>query len=173
MILRAASLFVLGTLLFCGAPASAQGGRTAAVLPAEMNDPGLAYGRKPVPADQKRLVLITDQLRQSLAEKANIASVDLGPQTGEMAKQAPFYKCTDCAAPIAKALGADLAVTTTVEKGAGQIFNLTVTIVEADGGKLVRNGLVVIRANTDDDWTHAMRWVVKNRLLAEPLPGRS
>jgi hypothetical protein len=32
---------------------------------------------------------------------------------------------------------------------------------------------VTIRADTDDTWAHAMRWVVKNRLLAEPLPGKS
>jgi hypothetical protein len=53
------------------------------------------------------------------------------------------------------------------------LFSLVVTIAEAATGKVVRRGQVVIRANTDDDWSHATRWIVKNRLLAEPLPGRS
>ncbi|MBE7246707.1 MAG: DUF2380 domain-containing protein, partial [Actinomycetospora chiangmaiensis] len=74
---------------------------------------------------------------------------------------------------IGKSLGADLVVTGYVEKGSGQIFNLNVSIAEAETGKVVRGGQVTIRADTDDTWAHAMRWVVKNRLLAEPLPGKS
>ncbi|GJE27310.1 DUF3280 domain-containing protein [Methylobacterium organophilum] len=155
------------------AEAPAGEGGKAAVFAAEMNDPSLAYGRKPVPAEQKRLALVTDELRKALSDKAGLASVDLAPQQEEIAKQAPLWKCNGCASDIAKALGAGYAVTTTVEKGAGQIFNLDVAIADSATGKVVRSGLVVIRANTDDDWTHAMRWVVKNRLLTEPLPGRS
>ena len=172
MALRRCAPFVLAVL--CGVlPGAAHAGEKAAVFAAELNDPSLAYGRKPAPAEQRRLGLVTDELRRSLADKAGLETVDLGPQTDEIGKQSPLYKCNGCVPDIAKALGADFAVTTFVEKGAGQIFNLTVTVAEAGTGRIVRNGLVVIRANTDDDWTHAIRWVVKNRLLAEPLPGRS
>jgi hypothetical protein len=168
---------LLPALVFLSAvsgTASAQdSARKAAIFPAEVNDPTLAYGRKPLPADQKRLDLVTDVLRKQLAEKGGIESVDLGPQAEEIRKESPLYKCNGCTAPIAKALGADLAVTTFADKGANQLFSLVVTIAEAESGKVVRQGQVVIRANTDDDWSHAARWIVKNRLLAEPLPGRS
>ncbi|MBB5763030.1 DUF3280 domain-containing protein [Methylorubrum rhodesianum] len=168
---------LLPALVFLSAvsgTASAQdNARKAAIFPAEVNDPTLAYGRKPLPADQKRLDLVTDVLRKQLAEKGGIESVDLGPQAEEIRKESPLYKCNGCTAPIAKALGADLAVTTFADKGANQLFSLVVTIAEAESGKVVRQGQVVIRANTDDDWSHAARWIVKNRLLAEPLPGRS
>lgn len=168
---------LLPALVFLSAvsgTASAQdNARKAAIFPAEVNDPTLAYGRKPLPADQKRLDLVTDVLRKQLAEKGGIESVDLGPQAEEIRKESPLYKCNGCTAPIAKALGADLAVTTFADKGANQLFSLVVTIAEAESGKVVRQGQVVIRANTDDDWSHAARCIVKNRLLAEPLPGRS
>lgn len=168
---------LLPALVFLSAvsgTASAQdNARKAAIFPAEVNDPTLAYGRKPLPADQKRLDLVTDVLRKQLAEKGGIESVDLGPEAEEIRKESPLYKCNGCTAPIAKALGADLAVTTFADKGANQLFSLVVTIAEAESGKVVRQGQVVIRANTDDDWSHAARWIVKNRLLAEPLPGRS
>ncbi|KAB7786269.1 DUF2380 domain-containing protein [Methylorubrum populi] len=147
--------------------------RKAAIFPAEVNDPTLAYGRKPLPADQKRLDLVTEVLRQQLAEKGGLESVDLSPQAAEIRKESPLYKCNGCTGPIAKALGAELAVTTFADKGANQLFSLVVTIANAESGQVVRQGQVVIRANTDDDWSHAARWIVKNRLLAEPLPGRS
>ncbi|KQT47759.1 hypothetical protein ASG52_10860 [Methylobacterium sp. Leaf456] len=153
--------------------ALAEEARKAAIFPAEMNDPTLAYGRKNLPADQKRLGLVTDVLKAQLSEKAGIESVDLAPQAEEIRKESPLYKCNGCVPPIAKALGAELAVTAFADKGANQLFNLVVTISEAESGKVVRQGQVTIRANTDDDWSHAVRWIVKNRLLAEPLPGRS
>ena len=163
----------LALLPLLGGAVLAQDARKAAIFPAEMNDPTLAYGRKPAPADQKRLGLVTDVLKAQLTEKAGIESVDLGPQAEEIRKESPLYKCNGCTGPIAKALGAELAVTSFADKGANQLFNLVVVIAEAESGKVVRQGQVTIRANTDDDWSHAVRWIVKNRLLAEPLPGRS
>lgn len=145
----------------------------AAIFPAELDDPSLPYGRKPPPAALKRLDLATEQLRASLSGSGAIRSVDLAPQAGEIDKQAPLYKCNGCTGDIASALGADLAVTTLAEKGSSQVFNLTITISDAASGKVVRRGRVVISADTDDDWRHAVRSVVKNRLLAEPLPDRS
>lgn len=145
-------------------------GQKAAIFQAEMDDPSLPYGRKSPPADLKRLDLATDMLRRLLAEQGGVASVDLGPQAEEIRKQSPLFKCNGCTTDIAKALGADLAVTTVAQKGASQLYNLNVTIADVGSGKVVRAGNIVIRANTDDDWAHAMRSIVKNRLLAEPLP---
>lgn len=144
----------------------------AAVFPVELFDPGASYGSRTRPADVKKLALVTDELRAAL-NKAGLDLVDTAPRATEVDRQGPLYKCDGCAAGIARSLGADLVVTGYVEKGSGQIFNLSVVIAEAATGKLVRGGQVTIRADTDDTWAHAMRWVVKNRLLAEPLPGKS
>ncbi|MCJ2142732.1 DUF3280 domain-containing protein [Methylobacterium sp. E-066] len=145
----------------------------AAIFPVELFDPGATYGTRARPVDTKKLALVTDELRNALRNQAGLEIVDTAPKAELVAKEGPLYKCNGCAADIAKSLGADLVVTGYVEKGSGQIFNLNVTIAEAETGKMVRGGQVTIRADTDDTWAHAMRWVVKNRLLAEPLPGKS
>ena len=145
----------------------------AAVFPVELFDPGASYGSRTRPADVKKLALVTDELRNALKDKAGLELVDTAPKATEVDRQGPLYKCDGCAADFAKSLGADLVVTGYVEKGSGQIFNLSVAIAEVATGKVVRGGQVTIRADTDDTWAHAMRWVVKNRLLAEPLPGKS
>ncbi|GJE42457.1 DUF3280 domain-containing protein [Methylobacterium soli] len=145
----------------------------AAIFAVELSDPGVVGGRKARPDETRKLALVTEELRKALQANGAIEPVDVAPQAAEIAKQGPLFKCDGCAAGIAKTLGADLAVTGYVEKGSNQIFNLNVTIADAATGKIVRGGQVVIRADTDDTWAHAMRWVVKNRLLAEPLPNRS
>lgn len=158
-------------LLGLAAPASAA--EKAAVFPVELFDPGAAYGSRTRPVDARKLILVTDELRDALKDKAGLELVDTAPGATEIDRQGPLYKCGGCAADIARSLGADLVVTGYVEKGSGQIFNLSVAIADAATGKMVRGGQVTIRADTDDAWAHAMRWVVKNRLLAEPLPGKS
>ena len=165
----ACSLLASGILLSAGAMAAEK----AAVFPVELFDPGAAYGVRARPADTRKLALVTDELRKALHDQAGLEIVDTAPKAETVAKEGPLFKCNGCAADIGKSLGADLVVTGYVEKGSGQIFNLNVTIAEAETGKVVRGGLVTIRADTDDTWAHAMRWVVKNRLLAEPLPGKS
>ncbi|KQT07453.1 hypothetical protein ASG40_14070 [Methylobacterium sp. Leaf399] len=142
-----------------------------AIFGIELNDPAVVGGRKARPDEVRRLGLVTEELRKALT--ATLEPVDVAPQATEITKQAPLFKCEGCAATIAKALGADLAVTGYVDKGSNQIFNLNVAISDAATGKVLRAGQAVIRADTDDTWAHAMRWIVKNRLLAEPLPNRS
>lgn len=144
----------------------------AAVFPIEMHDPGAAYGARTRPVDAKKLTLVTDELRNALKNQAGLDVIDTAPAAKEVEQQGPLYKCNGCAVDIAKGLGADLVVTGYAERGANQIFNLNVTIAEAATGKLVRGGQVTIRADDDNTWAHAMRWLVKNRLLAEPLPAK-
>ncbi len=171
---RAVRIAVALAALGLSGPAVAEtAARSAAIFTAELDDPTLPYGRKPPPAALKRLDLATETLRDALKEKGSVTSVDLAPQAEEIKKQAPLFKCNGCASDIAKALGADLAVTLVAEKGSQQVYNLRVTIQESASGKVVRSGVVVISANTDDDWRHAARSIVRNKLLAEPLPDRS
>ena len=162
---------VLAAALLPGTASAAP--EKAAIFAVELLDPGVVGGRKARPDENRKLALVTEELRKALQANGAVEPVDVAPQAAEIAKQAPLYRCDGCAAGIAKTLGADLAVTGYVEKGSNQIFNLNVTIADAATGKIVRGGQVVIRADTDDTWAHAMRWVVKNRLLAEPLPNRS
>jgi Protein of unknown function (DUF2380) len=59
-----------------------------------------------------------------------------------------------------------------VQQPSNLILSFVVEVTEVNSGRRVRAGQVDIRGNTDETWLRGVRWIVKNRLLAEPLPGR-
>ncbi|GJD50311.1 hypothetical protein OPKNFCMD_3050 [Methylobacterium crusticola] len=174
--LVARALSVLALLLSAAAALAAPEAapsRRAAVFGIELAEPG-AVGLRPLrPEDARRLALATATLEREVAAAGTLAPVDLGSQAAAIRRDAPLYKCEGCAERIALTAGAALAVYGYVQRNANQLLNLTITITEADSGKVLRGGQVVIRGDTDDTWLHGVRWLVKNRLLAEPLPSRS
>ncbi|MBE7203524.1 MAG: DUF3280 domain-containing protein, partial [Parafilimonas terrae] len=126
----ACGLVALGAAL----PGVAQAAEKAAVFPVELFDPGASYGARARPADTRKLGLVTDELRKALHDQAGLEILDTAPKADVVAKEGPLYKCNGCATDIGKSLGADLVVTGYVEKGSGQIFNLNVSIAEAETG---------------------------------------
>ncbi|MGY2047375.1 DUF3280 domain-containing protein [Methylobacterium sp. JK268] len=169
--LSARLLPALALVLLPGAGRAAP--QTAAVFGIELAEPGVIGARPPRPEEQRRLTLASDALRREVAAQGQVESVDLAPQAGEIRKDAPLYKCEGCAERIAKAAGAGLAVYGYVQRTTNQILNLSITISDSETGKVLRGGQVVIRGDTDETWLHSVRWLVKNRLFAEPLPSRS
>jgi hypothetical protein len=142
----------------------------AAVFDIELLDTsqeGLSGGRE----DQtRRLALVSAELRKLLSESGRFALVDLAPKAAEIEKQSPLFKCNGCDEDLAKALGADLAVSGYVQKTSNLILAFVVTLKEAATGKLLRAAQVDIRGNNDEMWLRGIRYAVKNRILAEPLP---
>lgn len=157
--------------LFVGLPAAAAADK-AAVFGIELAEPGTIGPRPLRPQDAKRLALASEALRREVVARG-LDPVDLGPQAAAIRRDAPLYKCEGCAETIAKAAGAALVVYGYVQRSAPQVLNLTITITEAESGKVLRGGQVVIQGDTDDTWLHGVRSLVKNRLFAEPLPNRS
>ncbi|GJE02405.1 DUF3280 domain-containing protein [Methylobacterium isbiliense] len=169
--LPARLLPALAALLLPGMAAAAP--EKAAVFGIELLEPGVVGGRLPRPDEARRLALATEELRKAVAVQGQLEFVDLAPKAADIRKDAPLYKCEGCAERIAKEAGAALAVYGYVQRNANQILNLSITISDTDSGKVLRGGQVVIRGDTDDTWLHGVRWLVKNRLFAEPLPSRS
>ncbi|WP_407519955.1 DUF3280 domain-containing protein [Methylobacterium oryzisoli] len=160
-------------LLLDAARPAAAAPETAALFGIELLEPGVVGGRPPRPDEARRLALATEELRKAVAAQGQVAFVDLAPKAAEIRKDAPLYKCEGCAERIAKEAGAALAVYGYVQRNTNQILNLSITISDTGSGKVLRGGQVVIRGDTDDTWLHGVRWLVKNRLFAEPLPSRS
>ncbi|TGD96030.1 DUF3280 domain-containing protein [Methylobacterium nonmethylotrophicum] len=157
--------------LLVGLPAAAAP-EAAAVFPIELAEPGTIGPRPLRPEDMRRLGLASDALRREVTSRG-LAPVDLAPQAAAIRRDAPLYKCEGCAEKIAKAAGAVLVVYGYVQRNAPQVLNLTISITEAESGKVLRGGQVLIQGDTDDTWLHGVRSLVKNRLFAEPLPNRS
>jgi len=121
----------------------------------------------------RRLQLATAELRNLLGSSQQLELVDLAPQQEAISAKAPLHKCNGCSEDLARALGADIFVTGIIQKTSNLILSFAIEIKDASTGNVIRGGQVDIRGNTDETWLRGVRWVVKNRLLAEPLPIRS
>jgi hypothetical protein len=117
----------------------------------------------------QRLQLVSNELRTLLESSPQIQLIELTPKREEINRKAPLHKCNGCAEDLAKELGADLAVAGIVQKTSDLILSFAVTIRDVHSGKVVRGGQVDIRGNTDESWLRGIRWLVKNRLLSEPM----
>ncbi|MXQ12083.1 DUF2380 domain-containing protein [Microvirga makkahensis] len=117
----------------------------------------------------QRLQLVSDELRTLLQASPQIELIDTAPKREDVTQKAPLHKCSGCAEDLAKDLGADLVVSGIVQKTSDLILSFAVTIKDAHSGKIVRGGQADIRGNTDESWLRGIRWLVKNRLLAEPI----
>ncbi|MEH3148387.1 MAG: DUF3280 domain-containing protein [Methylobacterium frigidaeris] len=164
---------VLCALLLPGPALAAGEPVKAALFPVELLEPGVVVARPLRPDETRRLALATEELRRQIAERGGPAPVDLAPLAARIRADAPLYKCEGCAERIAREAGADLAVYGTIQRNTNQVLNVTITITDAASGKVLRGGQAVVSGDTDESWRHGVRWVVRNRLLAEPLPDRS
>jgi hypothetical protein len=67
---------------------------------------------------------------------------------------------------LAKQAGAELAITGTVHKISNLILNMSVYLRSAEDGRLVQQMSASFRGNTDESWSRALDWLLRNRLLS-------
>jgi Protein of unknown function (DUF2380) len=160
---------IIVALLWAFSAAAAEPARTA-VFDLELIDMSQEGAQGPRQDEIRRLERASAELRALLAASAQLQSVDTAPQRDAIAAKAPLHKCNGCDEDLGRALGADIVVTGIVQKTSNLILSFLIEIKDVRTGKLIRAGQVDIRGNTDDTWLRGVRWIVKNRLLAEPLP---
>ena len=117
--------------------------------------------------EQNRLILITDDLRQRLEASERYQIVDIEPARMQIQDAGYLHGCPRCAATIAKTLGADLALTGTVQKISNLILNINLYLHDATDGTLLRAMSVDIRGNTDTSWLRGVSYLVRNRLFRD------
>jgi hypothetical protein len=143
----------------------------AVVFPFELIDTSHEGEIRGARADETaRLALITAELRSLLANNERYEPVDASSLAAEIASAAPLHKCNGCEADLAKKLGAELAIIGTVQKVSNLILNVNLYVRDVATGKPLRAMSVDIRGNTDDMWLRGVRWLVRNRLLADDAP---
>lgn len=123
---------------------------------------------------QKRLAMIGERLRAALQDSGRFEVVDTAPVRARLRGGPSLRDCGTCAPDAAAELGADLALVTTVHKVSNLILSITMALREAapsGGTRAVHSA--EIRGNTDESWNHGLRWLLRNRLLAEQAPGQS
>jgi hypothetical protein len=74
--------------------------------------------------------------------------------------------CGGCDVKFAQQLDADLFITGVVQKVSNLILSINVYLRDAHTGRLVAVANADMRGNTDESWSRAMRYIIRNRLLA-------
>jgi len=118
-------------------------------------------------AEQQRLAAIGDQFRRLLAESGRYEVLDLAPVRGEIEAAGTFRGCNGCDVRIARALGAEVAMTGVVQKVSNLILNINIYMRDVASGKTLQAMSADIRGNTDQSWSHGVSWLVRNRLLKQ------
>jgi hypothetical protein len=115
--------------------------------------------------EQRRLARLADELRGRLAASGRYAPVDLSPVAAE-ARASNLQACGGCDAKLARRAGAELAITGAVQKVSNLILNMNIYVRDATDGRLVSQMSADFRGNTDESWSRALDWLVRNRMLA-------
>ncbi len=163
-----AARFRLALVLCLGLwqPAMAEPAVRAAVFDFELIDTSLEGEMSGQREDeQRRLELISDQLRRQLSESGRYVVVDQTAAADTIAEAGYIHGCNGCEADIAHALGAKVAITGTVQKVSNLILNINIYLRDAESGESLGGMSADIRGNTDKSWSHGVSYLVRNRLL--------
>jgi hypothetical protein len=124
---------------------------------------GQVYGPR---ADERdRLLRTADQIRQELGESGKFRILDISPVKAS-AHQSNLQACGGCDVKLAQQLNADLEITGVVQKVSNLILNINVYLRDVRTGRLVTVASVDMRGNTDESWSRATRYLIRERLLA-------
>jgi hypothetical protein len=115
--------------------------------------------------EQGRLMRVGDQLRRELTESGKFHVLDISP-VNAAAHGSNLQACGGCDVQYAQRLGADLVITGVVQKVSNLILNVNIYMRDVHSGGLVTFAGADMRGNTDESWSRAMSYLVRNRLLA-------
>ena len=163
-------LVLAGAVLQALAATSASGAERAriAVFDLELIDTSLQGEIEGVdPADQARLRMLEDELRRGLEQSGRFELVDTVPVAGQVDAAGVLWSCNGCEVGIARRLDAELALVGWVQKVSNLILSLNIVIRDTSTREQVFAGSVDIRGNTDESWSHGMRYLLENRLFKE------
>ena len=163
--MRALAAFTL-LMLANGASAQAADPPRLAVFDFEMIDSSLdgeIYGTRP--DERERLVRVGDHMRKELGQSGKFQIIDVAP-VNAAAHQSNLQACGGCDVKLAQQLGADLYITGVVQKVSNLILNISVYLRDVHTGRLAAGASVDMRGNTDESWSRATRYLIRERLLA-------
>lgn len=140
-----------------------------AVLPFDMRDASQdgEYVPQFKPADLARLKLVADELKTLMTKDGRYEVMDLTPWAADIDKAHPFSKCDGCDLEIGQKAGADLAVMGYVDKLSDALISLQIFVRDVKSGEMVKTMSAEIRGNTDELWLHGIRYLWRNRFMAQ------
>ena len=162
--MRALSAFAV-LMLLLSTPARADPPKLA-IFDFELLDTSLEGEMRGPQADERnRLMLISDQVRRQLTESGKFQLLDISPVKAAV-EGSNLQACGGCDVQYGQRIGADLVVTGVMKKISTLILNLTIFVRDVHTGQLITAMNADFRGNTDESWTRATSYLVRNRLLA-------
>ncbi|NVN84969.1 MAG: DUF3280 domain-containing protein [Rhodopseudomonas sp.] len=160
-----ALLIFFALMLVVAVPAHADQPKLA-VFDFEMMDTSLQGEVDGVRRDeQDRLLRVSDQLRRELTQSGRFDLLDISP-INAAAHGSHLQACGGCDVQYAQRIGADLSITGVVQKVSNLILSVTIYLRNARTGRLITSASADMRGNTDESWSRAISYLVRNRLLA-------
>lgn len=119
------------------------------------------------PEETRRLVLLTEDLRNRLAALQKFSIVGLDPIAAEIKSAAPLHRCNGCEGDLAKKAGAELAVVGVVQKFSDTLLSVNIQFVDSATGAVIKVYSAGIQGNTDEAWLRGTSYIVRNRIAVE------
>jgi len=160
------ALFVFAALILLGAMPARADPPKLAIFDFELLDTSLEGEMRGPQADERdRLIRISDLVRSKLTESGKFQLVDVSPVKAA-ADGSNLQACGGCDVQFAQQIGADLVITGVMKKISTLILNLTIFVRDVHTGQLITAMNADFRGNTDESWTRATSYLIRNRLLA-------
>lgn len=115
--------------------------------------------------ERARLIHAGDQLRDELKQSGRFELLDMAA-LNVAAQSRNLQACGGCDVQLAQQVGADLVITGVVQKVSNLILNMNIYLRNVHTGRLVTAMSADLRGNTDESWSRATSYLVRNRLLA-------
>ncbi len=166
---------IRGLLCACAlfSAAAVDGGRAdepkkVAVFASTLEDTSAGGGViAPDARDAKYMEESTQEAKRLLAESGRYAVIDTsGVQTEAMATR-KAGSCSECLGPVIKKLGAEQAVIGAINRVSRTEYTLLIQFVDAGSGEVAARYFTGMRLGADYSWPRSVKWLMKNRILAE------
>lgn len=137
-----------------------------AIFDFELLDTSLDGEIKGPRADEHaRLLQVSAQLREALGQSGRFALLDM-TSLNVAAQSRNLQACGGCDVQLAQTVGADVVITGVVQKVSNLILNMRIYLRNVHTGQLLTTVNADMRGNTDESWSRATSYLVRNRLLA-------
>lgn len=119
------------------------------------------------PDEVARLKMADKELREGLRKSGDydVVSTDTPAIQKKLGEIVSIRQCNGCEIPLARSVGASLVAYGWIQKVSNLILNLNIVIEDVKTGKQIRNGSVDIRGNTDESWSHGVKYLLQEHVF--------
>jgi hypothetical protein len=103
-------------------------------------------------------------LRELFRDSGRFSLVDIAPIASE-ARASNLQACGGCDMLLVRRIGAELAITGTVQKVSNLILSINIYVRNASSGATIAAMSADMRGNADETWSRTLDWLVRHQFL--------